>query len=296
MWRVSRLPEGGDSLYLIEKLRKIELSTNSILAAIVWALLIAVVFSPVVTAQSADAKHITATVIVDGQSWEFTSSRASVGGILKEAGVTLGAMDRVYPNLSTPPTAGMHIRVTRITQETVSQIEKINYKTRIKFNRRGLSEKTVVQTGKLGEKTVKYLVTYKDGVKADTQRIAAQINAKPVDEIVAVSNVSHIMLASRSGVRVPSMMMNASGYAPFVCGGSASGRTATGVMAGKGIVAVDPRVIRLGTQLYIEGYGYCVAGDTGGAIKGVRIDLGFDTRSQAMNFGRRSVRVYILER
>ena len=62
-----------------------------------------------------------------------------------------------------------------------------------------------------------------------------------------------------------------------------------------GVVAVDPKVIPLGTKLYIEGYGYAVAEDTGGAIKGNRIDLCFTSRAQADNFGRRNVKVYILK-
>ena len=62
-----------------------------------------------------------------------------------------------------------------------------------------------------------------------------------------------------------------------------------------GVVAVDPRVIPLGTKLYIEGYGYAVAEDTGGAIKGNRIDLCYTDRAKAEAFGRRNVKVYILK-
>jgi len=64
--------------------------------------------------------------------------------------------------------------------------------------------------------------------------------------------------------------------------------------AGHGIVAVDPGVIPLGTKLYIPGYGFAIAGDTGGAIVGHRIDLGFDSLNDAMEFGRRPVKVYTL--
>jgi len=53
------------------------------------------------------------------------------------------------------------------------------------------------------------------------------------------------------------------------------GITATGVPVTKGIVAVDPNVIPLGTRLYIPGYGFAVAGDTGGGIVGDMIDLGY---------------------
>ncbi|HET6947256.1 MAG TPA: 3D domain-containing protein, partial [bacterium] len=72
--------------------------------------------------------------------------------------------------------------------------------------------------------------------------------------------------------------------------------TALGIRAGFGVVAVDPAVIPLGSRLYIEGYGYAIAADTGSAIKGMRIDLGYDTKGQALRFGRRPVRVYIIQR
>ena len=68
-----------------------------------------------------------------------------------------------------------------------------------------------------------------------------------------------------------------------------------------GVVAVDTRVIPLGTRLYIEAadgswvYGSAVAGDTGGAIRGNKVDLFFNTRQECLNFGRRTARVYILE-
>jgi 3D (Asp-Asp-Asp) domain-containing protein len=71
--------------------------------------------------------------------------------------------------------------------------------------------------------------------------------------------------------------------------------TASGRPAGHGIVAVDPSVIPLGTRMYIPGYGHAVAGDTGGAIRGRRIDLGFNSNAQAYQFGRRAVTVYLIK-
>ena len=76
--------------------------------------------------------------------------------------------------------------------------------------------------------------------------------------------------------------------------GGGDGYTATGQYLQRGMVAVDPDVIPLGSQLYIEGYGYAVAADTGGAIVGDRIDLAMDSTSEALNFGRRDVVVYVL--
>ena len=74
-----------------------------------------------------------------------------------------------------------------------------------------------------------------------------------------------------------------------------NGITSTGLRARKGLVAVDPKVIRLGTKLYIEGYGIAIAADTGGWVKGNRIDLCFDTLEECYRFGRRKIYVYLAE-
>ena len=60
-------------------------------------------------------------------------------------------------------------------------------------------------------------------------------------------------------------------------------------------VAVDPNVIPLGTRLYVEGYGEAIASDTGGAIKGNIVDVHFPTYEECVQWGRRSVRVTILD-
>ena len=89
--------------------------------------------------------------------------------------------------------------------------------------------------------------------------------------------------------------MKATAYDP-----SAGSRTASGTRARVGAVAVDPSLIALGSKLYIEStdswpsYGYAVAEDTGGAIKGNRIDLFFNSNATANKFGRRTVKVYVL--
>ena len=87
--------------------------------------------------------------------------------------------------------------------------------------------------------------------------------------------------------------MKSTAYTPNDAG--CSGRTATGAKATKGIAAVDTNVIPFGTKLYIPGYGIAVAADRGGAIKGNRIDLCYNTLSEAYSWGRRNVTVYVLE-
>ena len=72
-------------------------------------------------------------------------------------------------------------------------------------------------------------------------------------------------------------------------------RTATGTWPKVGTIAVDPKVIPLGTKVYVSGYGFAVAEDTGGAIKNNIIDLYMDTNEACINWGRRNVTLYILE-
>ena len=72
-----------------------------------------------------------------------------------------------------------------------------------------------------------------------------------------------------------------------------TGSTATGLPVGPGIVAVDPAVIPLGTHMTIPGYGEGVAADTGGAIKGARIDVWVPTEAQAEQWGVQTVTIYL---
>jgi len=72
------------------------------------------------------------------------------------------------------------------------------------------------------------------------------------------------------------------------------GRTSIGERARFGIIAVDPRVIPYRSRLYVEGYGPGLAADTGGAIKGARLDLCFDSTREARAWGRKRARAWVL--
>lgn len=89
------------------------------------------------------------------------------------------------------------------------------------------------------------------------------------------------------------MSMEATAYLPT--DGSGEGLTAMGIPATYGIVAVDPDIIPLGSRVYIPGYGEALAADTGGAIYGYRIDLCMEDYYQAMDFGRRTITVFVLK-
>ncbi|WP_309719001.1 3D domain-containing protein [Armatimonas sp.] len=99
-------------------------------------------------------------------------------------------------------------------------------------------------------------------------------------------------LSRYEGKRV--LTLTATGYGPGE-NGQWGDRTFMNTRVRYGVVAVDPRVIKLGTRLYVEGYGECRAEDTGGAIKGMRIDLAFNSDRVANQYGRRKVRVVILD-
>jgi 3D (Asp-Asp-Asp) domain-containing protein len=91
--------------------------------------------------------------------------------------------------------------------------------------------------------------------------------------------------------------VEATAYTAYCTG--CSGVTATGIdlkaNPGMKVIAVDPSVIPLGSKVYVEGYGQAIAGDTGGAIKGSRIDIFMPNKSNALSFGRKSLQVTILD-
>ena len=91
------------------------------------------------------------------------------------------------------------------------------------------------------------------------------------------------------------MTMVATAYTADSATAYPTGYTATGMLARQGVVAVDPRVIPLGTTLFVPGYGLAIAADTGGAIIGNRIDLCMNSYGDAMSFGRQTVQVYIIK-
>lgn len=91
------------------------------------------------------------------------------------------------------------------------------------------------------------------------------------------------------------IIMQATAYTKSAEEQTKKGVTKSGTKVSRGTVSVDPRVIPLGTKLYIEGYGYAVALDTGGDIKHDRIDLYMETKKEAFEFGRQDVKVWIIE-
>ena len=125
------------------------------------------------------------------------------------------------------------------------------------------------------------------------QRLNASTIAALQQQALAVeSKARQLAAVASSSPGAPTQVAPAGGTMTVVATGYAMhGRTATGAPTGWGVVAVDPSVIPLGTQMTIPGYGSGVAADTGGAVQGATIDLWFPTVAQARAWGRRTVTI-----
>lgn len=247
-----------------------------------------------VTAQQSVEQPVAVTLVADGETRTIESLAKTVGELLTDEKVALRSLDRCSAPLATPLTGDMRLVITRVEKREAVERIPLPFTTKERFTpslRAGTSK--VVQAGRKGERIKKFREIYKDGERVQRAKYAESVT--PPRTQIVVKGVRG-MLASRgyfSGRRA--ITMRASAYGPgAACNGRWAGRTASGLRPGYGVVAVDPRFIPLGTRLFIEGYGYAVAGDTGGAIKGSRIDLGYDTLRQAKRFGRKSVKVIIL--
>jgi len=241
--------------------------------------------------------RLTLTVTADGTDRRIVTTQTTVSAVLKDCGLALGPLDRVAPAARDRVRDGDRIVVTRVRDRVVSETESIAFDTVRTFSK-SLRPGIVSQTrqGVPGQRVISYRVRTEDGVETSRTRISSIVAKRPVSRVLEIG--SRGRYTSRGMWRTARVLtMSASGYdpGPGSCGKWATGRTACGLRAGYGVAAVDPRVIRLGSRLYIEGYGHAVAGDKGRAIKGNRIDLGFDTNREAMLFGRKRVTVHVLE-
>jgi len=221
-------------------------------------------------------------------------SRLTVGGAVFLGASALGLLGTEWP-------AGADSERSRPeSPESVKLVEvrePIPYPTlrRSSSELRSGTSKTV-RTGINGERKATYRVVYRDEREVKRERISSKVLKQPRPEVVLVGARGNVTSRGYfSGRKVLTMVATAYTASPAENGGNRSGRTAIGLKIGHGVVAVDPRHIPLGTRLYIEGYGHAVAADTGGSIKGNRIDLGVSSGQAVRKIGRRKVTVHILD-
>ncbi|MCL5102816.1 MAG: 3D domain-containing protein [Armatimonadetes bacterium] len=278
--------------------RNNRLARTATLAALMLLVLMAVGVNRDDVVQAQRLETVSAILRIDGAERHVHTAQMTVGATLKDAGIEVGPLDVVVPATSERLRDGMKITIVRVREEIEAVNEPIPFdtvKTFTRFLKPG--QVKVTKPGEKGEKLVRYSVRYEDGKPVRWTVVGKEVVRKPSSKMVAIGFKGHY--TSRGEYRTRRILrMSASAYdpGPRSCGKSADGRTGCGLRAGYGVVAVDPRVIRLGSRLYIEGYGYAIAGDTGSAIKGNRIDLGFNTYREAIRFGRRNVVVHLLQR
>lgn len=231
-----------------------------------------------------------------------SSAADDVGGLLEERGIALGPHDVVKPSLSARLAPGETVRVVRVNEWTKTHHAVVPAPTqhRIVFDMKPGAHK-VLAKGHSGVRETVVLFEQHDGGAIKKHVVASVIVRKAAPRIVedgAGEFAAYERLAKRgidktTYVAASQMRMVATAYTAS-CNGC-DGVTAMGYRAGHGVVAVDPHYIPLGSKLYIPGYGYAIAGDTGGAIHGNRIDLGFNSVADAIEFGRREITVYRLK-
>lgn len=233
----------------------------------------------------------------------------TVEEVLDQENISLGKDDKVSPSLNTEIEDGDTLKIDIYKFKEYKKEKELNYKT-VKKDSASLykGDSKVEQEGSKGLKVLNYKKTFKNGELISDELISEKIAKKPVNKIIligtknkpkpVVSNPSGGSYIDNSGSFDGNsrgvLYMNATAYTPDPAENGGYSGTALGTPLRRGVVAVDPSVIPLGTRLYIEGYGYARAEDTGGAIKGNKIDLLFMTRSEAYSFGRRTVKVHIL--
>jgi len=221
-------------------------------------------------------------LFVAGVEQQVRTHAATVGAMLSEMGVQLGSLDRVTPKLETPIRQGLRIRVTTMRDVTEVLEEPIPFDTLYVYDADVEDGRRLLDTaGSSGSVRREYAVRLINGriVRRD---LVSETSTAPTNEVVIVGTyVRPAPTPTPARVTAPigdlacsrTLNVYATWYTAASSGGS--GITATGTGVYKGIVAVDPTVIPLGTQMYIPGYGYGLAADTGSGIKGNMIDLGY---------------------
>ena len=240
--------------------------------------------------------------LVDGlEERQVWSTSTTVANFLKEQGITLGELDRVEKSLEDVITPGDKVAVVRVEKVTDVVEESIDFAIEKKNDSSVLKGKEkVVTQGKKGTVERTYEVVKENGKIVMKTLQSEKVTSKPTTQVVAVGTKVATVTASRNntsaGGKGKEFYVTATAYTPN-CNGC-SGITATGVNIKSNpnmkLIAVDPNVIPLGSKVWVEGYGYAIAADTGGAIKGNKIDILVSSKSAAKNWGRKKVRIKVL--
>ncbi|HEY4549357.1 MAG TPA: ubiquitin-like domain-containing protein [Bacillus sp. (in: firmicutes)] len=239
------------------------------------------------------------TLLDGGVEKETWSTSTTVADFLTQQGVSLTELDRVEPALEDKVMENGTINVIRVEKVTDVVEEPISYAiVTNKDENLDTGTEKVITEGQEGLISKEYEVTLENGKEVSRVVLNEKKLKDKQDKVVSVgTKLEPIQVASRGSGNGKEIYVTSTAYTAS-CNGC-SGTTATGVNLHANpnakVIAVDPRVIPLGSKVYVDGYGYAIASDTGGAIKGNKIDVFFPSKSDAYRWGRKTVKIKILD-
>ncbi|WP_241663256.1 G5 and 3D domain-containing protein [Peribacillus simplex] len=248
-------------------------------------------------------KAFSLKLVVGGDEKQVWSTSTTVADFLKQQGVKLNDLDRVEPELTEKVEAENTVNVVRIEKVTDVVEEPVDFAVITKKDDSlSKGKEKIVKEGKDGLISKKYEVVKENGKEVKRELLSEKVINKKQDKVVTVGTRTTVAQASRGVTNVSSssgkeIYVSSTAYTASCKG--CSGVTSTGVdlksNPGAKIIAVDPSVIPMGSKVYVEGYGYAVAADKGGAIKGNRIDVFFSSKNDAYRWGVKRVKVRVLD-
>jgi uncharacterized protein YabE (DUF348 family) len=230
------------------------------------------------------------SISVDGQVLPVRTQCQSVDGLLGEVAIVLNPEDEVSPAKDAAITQGMNVLVSRVITKTESKEAVLSFETKKKYTVNLPQGATrIAEDGRDGTEQQTWNIKYKDGIEVNRQLVSSETITPPAEKIILVGSG---LVVSRGGEDIRyseavDMVSSAYTYTGY--------NTCSGIAPYYGVAAVDTSMIPLGTELYVEGYGYATALDRGSSISGNRIDLFFESYDEAMSWGIRNVKVYIID-
>lgn len=214
---------------------------------------------------------------------------------LKDQGIEFDKdVDEVLPSLNSKIEGDVSVNLVKVDTKDLVEKEPINFDTIVeKDENLDTSVQKVKSEGVKGEKEITYQIIYKDGVEVSRNVKSTKTISEPQNEVV-IKGTGQVY-ASRGGDQITykkKLSCTATAYSNHAT--TATGRTPVRNEGGLSTIAVDPSVIPLGSKVYVDGYGYAIAADTGGAIRGNKIDIYLNSSSECSRWGRRSVNLLIV--
>lgn len=250
------------------------------------------------------------SLTADGETYTYSSIGGTVSDVLSAFKIELGENDILSCDVEDELSAGMEIKVTRITYNNRQESSYIAFETEYVDNSNlTIGSETILTNGENGVHTVYYKETYVDGVLTKTEQTGEDITKQPVTEVIERGTSFAVPYAKMEDPEALKLVNGIpENYTRIVSGKSTAysarpgSRTASGRYAVVGTVAVNPNVIPYGSELYIVAkdgsrvYGYAIAADTGTALMDGRATVDVFTASYAdsCRWGAVYVDIYVL--